>query len=131
MENLRPINGNDKIREASDAIKTGVDRFENAMDQLAKKLESSAQNIHRIKQAAQRPKELAMELKQTLSSEVESMAPYYSQAKDYSRRILSEIKSLPKPVLYGALGIIGALVLFGVTSERRSRKELTSERQLH
>jgi hypothetical protein len=97
------------IQSAEDKLTESIARFEMAIEKLGRKLEESNHKMQHVVEIAKHQKEELVDLKNTASEVVAPLLPYVHSASDYSRRMARSVKTNPKPYIWSAVGILGAL----------------------
>lgn len=97
-----------KINQAERAVSGSLDKLEAALESLTQKVEGSNQRIQHFMDMGHRQKQELLRLKDNAQN---AILPLLRQGRDTGQRFYSQARANPRPLLYGALALAGALLL--------------------
>lgn len=100
------------IQRAERAVENSIDKFEAAMGHLADKAEMTSQKLQHVREVGKKSKDQLVHLKDEVSTTLEPMRPYVSRARTFSRDLASGIRPNSRPLLLGALGLVGGYFFY-------------------
>lgn len=108
------------VLRAERAVENSINKFEAAMEHLAQRAEVTSQQIQHVREVGQRSKDQLMHLKDEVSSTLQPVRPYISQARTVSRRAVSGVSANSRPLLVSAIGLLGGYLFYRYFLRSRS-----------
>ncbi len=108
--------GASKLNRAEKAVIGSIDKLEHAMEHLTEKVEGSSQKLKHVVDLGSRQKEELLRIR-------DAAMPIYTQGVESGRKLISSVRSEPRPYLYGAALIVAGLILFNFRSRRAAVKQ--------
>ena len=109
---------NSKLSQAEDAVTGSLNKLENVMEDLTNKIETTSQKIQHVVDLGTRQKEEIMRLKDATKDRVLGA---YSQTRDFGQRLYSDMRSNPRPYIFGGLLLLAAVFAYSYSGAGRRR----------
>lgn len=107
--------GDSKIERAERAVSGSLDRLESAMEVLTEKVEDSSQKIRHVLDMGTRQKDEILRLKSQATS---TLMPVLERGRTFGAGVVSQVRADPRPFLFGALAVVGGLLLLTLRARR-------------
>lgn len=96
-----------------DSIIGTLVKFESAISGLTQTVEQTRHNIEHVV-------DLSMKSKDELKHIKDSLMPYISTARDASQKVVSRVRTNPRPVAFALVGLLGGLFLLSYLQGKKT-----------